>query len=305
MTVSILSVALVSAWSTKEFSPSSLGPKVSMKSSKSSCLWQIKSQQFLMQSHTTTGAISTAPMNTMCHSSECNGNARHETVAFVSTNHQQVQPRVIFNGEQYELMPLPDRGKASTHGALFKESCIERYDVYRRKGSSYGSATSVTNSDSKTTGQYLDSASPDVIAVVTFGSNLDGHTEIVHGGILALMIDDVLGFGYNAILLQEFELSMENSSQTSSSIPETFDPNVVAVTANLNIDFRAPVPANTTVIVEATLVPTNHEQERRRQKNKFHWNITVKSLDYITTYCQASSLYVIPKKQLRIADRKV
>ena len=125
---------------------------------------------------------------------------------------------------------------------------------------------------------------------------MNGHQNIVHGGILALLIDDVLGFGYFAILLQEYESRMHRNND--SEPVDSFDPHVVAVTANLNINYRAPVLAGSTVVVEASIVLDDESTKRRRDKHKFHWNAKVMSLDRATTFCQATSLYVIPKRQL-------
>jgi uncharacterized protein (TIGR00369 family) len=103
-----------------------------------------------------------------------------------------------------------------------------------------------------------------VVAVVQIGASLDGHEGVVHGGILALLIDDVLGFGYEAL----------------GDVP-------MAVTANLNINYIAPVPANTTVLVVADLL--------RREGRKLYWEVRVVSTDRKTLFCNATSLFIIPR----------
>jgi acyl-coenzyme A thioesterase PaaI-like protein len=218
---------------------------------------------------------------------------------------REQQAELMYKGKKYVLMPIPERGTVSTHaihGTLFKKCCIERYDVYRREQNTIKAAATTTSTDTEQVvpSQVPESAGADVVAVVTLGSNLDGHNNIVHGGVLALVIDDVLGFGYFAVLLQEDEeLRLgKNTSINDGTTAEAFRSNVIAVTANLNINYRAPVPSNSTVVVEATLVRNVESAETRREKNKFHWNVEVVSLDCATTYCQATSLYVIPKKQL-------
>lgn len=184
---------------------------------------------------------------------------------------------------QYELMTVPDRGQLETHaiyGSLMKSNCIERYDVYRARRSRRieGNINSVKE------------VIPDVVGIVTVGENLDGHTGILHGGIIALIIDDVLGFGYYAVLMDEFESFGNNDFGAMNDYTD-----VVAVTANLNINFRAPLPSGSTFIVEATLVSDGNDVERRANKNKFHWEVQVSTLDRSMIFCQASSLYVIPK----------
>ena len=241
----------------------------------------------------------TAPSMAWCHPMDNNidswNNDNAEVTSAVSTrDRHEPSKTIIYHGEEYELMPIPDRGKVSTHaihGTLFKESCVARYDVYRRKRADHFPPTS---SIENTTATSTDHA--DVVAIISFGCDLNGHQNIVHGGILALLIDDVLGFGYFAILLQEYESRMHRNND--SEPVDSFDPHVVAVTANLNINYRAPVPAGSTVVVEASIVSDDESTKRRRDKHKFHWNAKVMSLDRATTFCQATSLYVIPKRQL-------
>lgn len=143
-------------------------------------------------------------------------------------------------------MSVPDRAKVSTHvifGTLLQQSnLIERYDVY----------------------QSTDSSRHMVRGVVKLGGNLDGHPGIVHGGILALLVDDVLGFGF---------FSMRVS---------------MAVTANLNMNYVAPVPANTEIIIDASL--------ERQEGRKLFWTVVVSDAnDPQHVYCNATSLYIIPR----------
>lgn len=151
----------------------------------------------------------------------------------------------------YERMDLPDRANVSTHviyGALLKESLVEVYQVYK-------------NTDTQQHGDEV------VVAVVKLGHALDGHSGVVHGGILALLIDDVLGFGYEAL---------------DDSIS-------LAVTANLSINYTTPVPAGSLLWISAQLVS--------RQGRKLHWKIQVTSMtDRSVVYCQATSLYIIPRQ---------
>jgi acyl-coenzyme A thioesterase PaaI-like protein len=181
-------------------------------------------------------------------------------------------------------MPIPDRAKAETHaiyGALLKANCIERYEVYRARRQSQ-IADAITASAE---------ALPNVVAVVTVGSHLDGHSQIVHGGIIALIVDDILGFGYYAVLMDEKE---SLGGKNDGIINDYTD--VIAVTANLNINFRAPISSGSTFVVEASLISDIDKQERRTDQNKFHWDVQVKSPDRSLTYCQATSLFVIPKQ---------
>lgn len=88
----------------------------------------------------------------------------------------------------------------------------------------------------------------------------------MHGGILALLVDDVLGFSYEAL------------------------GNVkMAVTANLNVDYRQPVPADTTISIQTFLV--------ERTKRKLVWKAkVVDAYDDSLIYCEVSSVFVIPRE---------
>eukprot|EP00547_Thalassionema_nitzschioides_P004325 CAMPEP_0194223580 /NCGR_PEP_ID=MMETSP0156-20130528/35485_1 /TAXON_ID=33649 /ORGANISM="Thalassionema nitzschioides, Strain L26-B" /LENGTH=135 /DNA_ID=CAMNT_0038954789 /DNA_START=213 /DNA_END=616 /DNA_ORIENTATION=- len=72
--------------------------------------------------------------------------------------------------------------------------------------------------------------SPELILVnVQLGSQLDGHEGVIHGGILSLLFDDAMGFAFTAMGIK------------------------VAFTANLNVDYRAPVLANSKVVIRVRL----------------------------------------------------
>lgn len=64
---------------------------------------------------------------------------------------------------------------------------------------------------------------------IYFGSGVCGHPGIVHGGVLATLVDEGLA---------------------RCCFPEL--PNKVGVTANLNIDYRAPAAANSYAVFRAT-----------------------------------------------------
>ena len=143
----------------------------------------------------------------------------------------------------YQRVPVPDRAFASSHvifGHLLQDDMVESYHVYRS----------------------LDDDGV-VVGEVQLGTKLDGHEGVVHGGILALLLDDVMGFGFEAL-----------------GIP-------FAVTANLNINYRAPVPSGSAIQVHCTLV--------ERTERKLVWSAVVRSPDAETIYCEATSVFVIPK----------
>lgn len=76
---------------------------------------------------------------------------------------------------------------------------------------------------------YKHVSSDEVIAVVRFGDMINGHPTIVHGGITSLVFDNTFGWLF-------FSLDLP-----------------LAVTANLNVNYRAPLPMNTTCILQSKL----------------------------------------------------
>ena len=148
--------------------------------------------------------------------------------------------------QDYELMRI-DRGvfadRHAIFGVLMGKDMIEKYDVYKRPVES--------------------SAANVVVAHVKLGGNVDGHPGMVHGGILALILDDFLGFGFKALGVE------------------------MAVTANLNVDFRAPVFAGSEVRIQAQLA--------RLEGRKLFWTVQMTSLDGKALYAECTSLYIIPR----------
>jgi uncharacterized protein (TIGR00369 family) len=151
------------------------------------------------------------------------------------------------DARHFAYIPVPQSVLESSHiiyGQLLQDDLVESYRVYRKLHR--------TEND------------PVVVGAVQLGTSLNGHEGVVHGGILALLLDDILGFGFYAL-----------------EIP-------YAVTANLNINYRRPVPEGSTVRIYAYL----QQQEGR----KLRWQVEMKSPDGKITYCDATSLFVIPKE---------
>jgi hypothetical protein len=69
---------------------------------------------------------------------------------------------------------------------------IESYEIFRND--KIPSDVMTSDSWSPSSKQHNDEIT--VAAVLRLGRSLDGHEGIVHGGIMALLIDNVLGFGY-------------------------------------------------------------------------------------------------------------
>ena len=148
--------------------------------------------------------------------------------------------------ETFEKMALPERFFSEGHaifGVLMGENMIESYEVYKRPEGS--------NDENV------------VIAHVKLGDRINGHPGVVHGGILSLIFDDALGFGFEALGVK------------------------MAFTANLTVDYRIPVPAGTTIRVLAQL--------EHREGRKLFWKAQMTSMDGKTIFAECKSLYIIPR----------
>lgn len=170
---------------------------------------------------------------------------------------------------KYQVLPDPADVMIPSHaiaGALLKEHYIEAYRVFS-KGSVDDDNDSTTSTLQRTQ-QAAESKEPQVVALVRLGTRVDGHYGIVHGGIVAMLVDDVLGYGFYSI-----------------GWPAAF-------TANLSVNYRQPIPAGTILKIECYF----QGQERR----KLYWTIRVvdaRKPDCL--YVDATSLFVIPKQIYR------
>jgi acyl-coenzyme A thioesterase PaaI-like protein len=105
---------------------------------------------------------------------------------------------------------------------------------------------------------------PLVESIVQLGTALDGHVGTVHGGILSLLIDDLLGYAFEALGI------------------------TYAVTANLSIDFRSPVPAGSKVKLRAVLTGW--------EGRKLYFNVHLTDPETDRLHCEAVSLFIIPRE---------
>lgn len=204
------------------------------------------------------------------HVSECEG----EKNAFLDRTDQHKRAAQVvleefgFRDEaqqgRFREMPTPTRAQAENHaifGSLMTQpGLVEEYRVFRHVQED---TEQTENNQNKT----QEGPPPLVMAAVRLGPKLNGHDGIVHGGILALLIDDVLGFSYEALPV---------------------DPPELAVTANLNVNFRHPLSPHTQFIIQSFL------QERQGRKLVFAFRVT--SPDEKILYCEGTSIYVIPKQ---------
>lgn len=114
-----------------------------------------------------------------------------------------------------------------------------------------------------------------VRASVVFGHRACGHPTLVHGGALAAVLDDVCGVLF---------LSLGQSG----------------FTANLNINYRAPVPAQAPLVVEARV---DRIETARSGARKVYIKAVVKGADTGRVHVDAEALFIA--KQDMKASRKL
>eukprot|EP00977_Amphora_coffeiformis_P007237 scaffold1569_cov171-Amphora_coffeaeformis.AAC.23 len=183
-----------------------------------------------------------------------------------SSNWRSQYQRLEDNLERHEYQAMPDPATVmipshAITGALLKEHYIEKYRIYSSKSSAAAHQHETT---AQRTARATQVTEPQIVALVRVGTQVDGHEGIVHGGIIAILIDDVLGYGFYSI-----------------GWPAAF-------TANLSINYRNPVPAASILRIECFF----EGQERR----KLHWKIRVVDAKRPSVlYAEASSLFVVPQ----------
>lgn len=110
--------------------------------------------------------------------------------------------------EEYFKNPTYAKFKTGNamHDTLRGEGLLERYEIYRKKGSD------------------------EIACVVKFGTRLNGYPKIVHGGIQSLVFDNSFGWLFFALKKP------------------------MAVTANLNVNYRSPLQQDTLTILKVKMV---------------------------------------------------
>jgi 3'-phosphoadenosine 5'-phosphosulfate synthase len=115
-----------------------------------------------------------------------------------------------------------------------------------------------------------------LVTISYLGTDLCGHSGIVHGGLLATILDESLARCCFAAL-----------------------PNKIGMTANLNINYRAPVPARTFIVLRATTVKV----EGRKAWVEGRLESLVTEGEKPVVYAEASALFIEPR-QAAVSTRK-
>ena len=164
---------------------------------------------------------------------------------------------------------INDTKKHAMYGGLRgRKGFIERFDTYECQHFDYSETSNInTNKEQEKQQQQLL-----VYHDVIVGSNLCGHDGIVHGGIIAFLFDETVGWGHTIVQLrrrQQRQQQQERSRRRHSTGNIGSGNNNSAallledlssqpgVSANLNINFRVPLPANTLVRMKTYLVKTH------------------------------------------------
>ncbi|KNC98102.1 uncharacterized protein SPPG_06511 [Spizellomyces punctatus DAOM BR117] len=105
------------------------------------------------------------------------------------------------------------------------------------------------------------------VAVLHVGERLSGHDKIVHGGVLATLMDEMIA---------------------RSTIPSL--PYQTGFTANLTLNYRKPVEVNQFIVLRSKL--------NKLDGRKAYGEAKIESLDGQTTFVEATALFVSPKQAL-------
>lgn len=115
---------------------------------------------------------------------------------------------------------------------------------------------------------WMDAGGREFVSVAYVGDDLCGHPGIVHGGLLATMLDEGLARCCMGAL-----------------------PHGIAVTANLNIDYRKPTPSNSFLVLRAETI----KLEGRKAWVKGHIELMTAPGEKPTVLAEASGLFISPK----------
>lgn len=172
----------------------------------------------------------------------------------------------------YEAIPYPSRHKVDDTSSTFFSETINTHKTITRllailrreilqldKGVEARLATS-TDSERP--------AEPDLVLFAQLGSGLNGFPDTVHGGVLASLLDEALGYCMTAVS------SYVDLTEKRDSGPQ--------YTANMNISYRAPVVSPGILMVKAWM--------RRREGRKWFLEAQVVQDDRVCT--EATGLFV-------------
>lgn len=210
--------------------------------------------------------IGTDIFNTVNHSTcrtvKCEEAALNHTTT--SAHNESNKPKQSLHGMDYYYLKMnPDdmfeASELDSHaifGPLLGADLIERFNVYKR----------VNTIGTTVLQESKEQPDKNEIAVVDIklGTSLNGHGGVVHGGIISLLLDTALGYAYHVLLHG--------------------DKDNIAVTANLNINFRAPFREGSEAVVRVYL--------DKIDGRKIFFSVVLESKDGSVVYAEATSLFI-------------
>jgi len=172
-------------------------------------------------------------------------------------------------------LPVPtDAPNHAVYGSsLLGPGLIERFDAY-------GNPSSLITTKEE---ESLSSDEEIVYFDCQIGSYLTGHAGIVHGGIVSLLFDEACGWGYEGVI----NIIQANSNSVSGSESEK---KIMAVTGNLNVNFRQPLQAG-----EWFRIRVYHTKTDGR---KVALRASLESVSGDVVYADATCLYIMLRSRL-------
>ena len=175
-------------------------------------------------------------------------------------------------------MDQPERALTDSHaifGPLNGPGRIERFNMYRRIGVADGAAAAEAKGGSGGAGDEPPEAAEVAVGDVQVGDQLNGHDGVVHGGIISLLFDDGMGWGWEAMLMADPNLEKEHGR--------------MIVTANLSVDFRSALFERSRAILRVFHVRTDGR--------KIYFRARLESHDGTVLFAEANSLFIVPREK--------
>lgn len=189
-----------------------------------------------------------------------------------------VPPWITGPSFYYEKMDQPERALTDSHaifGPLNGPGRIERFNMYRRIGVADGAAAAEAKGGSGGAGDEPPEAAEVAVGDVQVGDQLNGHDGVVHGGIISLLFDDGMGWGWEAMLMADPNLEKEHGR--------------MIVTANLSVDFRSALFERSRAILRVFHVRTDGR--------KIYFRARLESYDGTVLFAEANSLFIVPREK--------
>ncbi|CAO3630594.1 unnamed protein product [Cunninghamella echinulata] len=199
------------------------------------------------------------------------------TYTAMATQHHEalLEQKQVLSGAYHEHTEL---GKQELDNLDIVKNARENPDLFEMEAYSQlkGSAklNSLTASTLRGKGKiivppvvFFNQNRTEVMIVCHLGKELCGHEGIIHGGMLATLLDECLA---------------------CVAMPSL--PNYVGFTANLNIDYRKPVKSNQWVVLKGKL--------NKVEGRKAYVEAWIEDIEGQHKFVEATSLYISPKSPL-------